>query len=247
MQIALIGFGKVGQTIAQALAPEDSLTSIIDPHHPEATATTLTAEALKGVDVAIDFSTAEQVPQSIETCLGTQTPLIIGTTGWDNESPHWQELVARTKGSILFSPNFSVGVYLFLHLSGQMAKACRHLEQFDLGGFEIHHRHKQDMPSGTAKEMARRACEKGSKQTSILTTPTKALDSSQLQLSSLRLGSVYGMHHLYLSSPDDFIELKHTAMNRQAFAKGALGAARWLLGKKGWFSMDDYMKEIIDA
>jgi 4-hydroxy-tetrahydrodipicolinate reductase len=217
MDIALIGYGKMGKALeAEAKKRGDTvvciLTSPLDDWSQLTTA-----------EVALDFSHPSAVLSHVEQCVRFNTPLVIGTTGWD----HPLKELASSIG-ILYAPNFSIGVYLFLKLIRYSGTLFDPFPEYVGAGIEIHHAGKKDAPSGTAKAM-------------------QAALGTEVPMSSVRLGSITGKHSLLFDSPSDTITLSHEAKNREGFALGALQAAHWLIGKQGYYTLDDMMEETTHA
>lgn len=224
MKIALIGYGKMGQLIAQ-LAPHKGheIVAIISR-------TTKTVheqlDQLRAADIWIDFSHPDAVLEHLRQSIAQEKPLIIGTTGWENQLQLAKELVAASSIGCLYAPNFSIGIHLFKKIVSYAAQLIAPFAEYDLSGIEYHHKHKLDAPSGTAKALS-----------SSITHHLPHLEG--FQFSSVRCGHIPGTHTILLDSPVDTITLSHQARNREGFAYGALTAAEWLLNKKGFFTLDD--------
>ena len=170
-------------------------------------------------DICIDFTQSSAVLETLEFLAPFKKPLVIGTTGWDVEKAR---SYAKEMG-ILYAPNFSLGVALFEHL---LKKACNLLSPYyDFSGVEIHHKEKKDVPSGTAKHFSK--------------------NIPGLEFQSIRIGSYVGIHQVFFDRAEDSIEITHRAKNREGFAKGALDAAEWLIGKVGFYTFEDVIEEIV--
>ncbi len=205
----------------------------------------LTEEALQGVDVVIDFSSPEGILSRIETAAKQKVPLVIGTTGWETDIQSAKRLISKHKSALIASPNFSIGVQLFLKLIKDAAKLFAPFVDYDVSIFEQHHSQKKDHPSGTAKEMAAVIMgEMDRKKKVVSELPQGAVKATDLTIASTRAGFHPGQHEVFFDGHDDRITITHTARNRNNAAKGALHAAKWLLGKKGWFDMHDLIKEL---
>lgn len=226
MKIALLGDGKMNRLIAE-LAPLRgheisacfSRTRGTLQEHPA---------KLESADVAIDFSHASVVLNHLDICLSLRKPLVIGTTGWEEQVPLANAMVKEKQGSCLFAPNFSIGVYLFQKIVRYAAALFQPCSEYDVTGIEYHHRHKRDQPSGTAKALM-----------DCLLEQMPRLKT--LPFSSIRCGHIPGTHTLLFDSPCDTITLTHEARNRQGFAQGALLAAEWVVTKQGFFNLNDMM------
>jgi 4-hydroxy-tetrahydrodipicolinate reductase len=185
-------------------------------------------DLLPTVDVVVDFSHPDVVFENSSQVLSCGKPLIIGTTGWDAQIPLLKEIVLKLKGKILYSPNFSLGMHLFMHLVKKSAELTQNLSfqiPLQLHGLEMHHEKKVDSPSGTAKQLA------------SLFTPS-------LPFTSLRLGSFPGTHSILIDFPYDTIQLTHEARSRECFAEGALTSAHWITEQTttGWYTLDDMVR-----
>lgn len=204
----------------------------------------LTPENLGKADVAIDFSTPGSVLRNIDTCFAAGTPVVVGTTGWYG---HLQEIKDRcldSNNSLLYGSNFSIGVNLFFFANRVFAKMMNAYPQYDVQVEEIHHTQKLDSPSGTAITIAEEILEgldrKKEWVNNLVGTGEEIVNKpDQLLIESHRIEDVPGTHTVIYSSEVDEIELKHTAHNRAGFALGAVIAAEWLNGKRGFYSVQD--------
>lgn len=224
MKIALIGYGKMGRLIAQ-LAPHrgHEIIAIVSRSTKD---TDSQLNHLHEADILIDFSHPEAVLNHLHQSIALKKPLVIGTTGWDNQLALVKELVASSSIGCLYAPNFSIGVHLFKKIVSYATQLIAPFAEYDLSGIEYHHKQKLDAPSGTAKALS----------STIMEHLPHLKD---FQFSSVRCGHIPGTHTLHLDSPVDTITLTHQARNREGFAHGALTAAEWLKNKKGFFTLDD--------
>jgi 4-hydroxy-tetrahydrodipicolinate reductase len=177
--------------------------------------------------VAIDFSVAEAVPVTLPQLAGRGTNVVIGATGWQAEEQALRQEAARRQIGVVAAPNFAIGVNLFLGLVERAAELMRAQPAFGAYIHELHHAAKRDAPSGTALALAA-ALKQGGYERSIA-------------VSSTRAGSIPGTHTVGFDAPSETITLTHTARDRSIFARGALEAARWVHGKRGWFTMKDVL------
>lgn len=236
MRIGLIGSeGKMGQAVIEVVKETShEIASGFDINRP------LTKEALVDCDILIDFSIASVLDSNLDVALQTGIPLVTGTTGWYDQKDVLQRKVLSKKGSFLYASNFSIGILLFHKLLNRAAELYSSFEQYDFALHEIHHNHKADSPSGTALTLADEVLKEVAAKTAVQTgNPSDKIAAHKLQISSSRVGSVPGTHTLYVDSPQDTIEITHRAHGRAGFASGAVKAAEWLIGRKGFFSMDD--------
>lgn len=241
MNLALVGMGNMGRAVVSAVAatPHRIVAQFNSKYPP-------TAAALEKCDVVIDFSTAAALRFIVEQALAAAKPLVTGTTGWQEQLPEIKILVESRGGSFLHAPNFSLGVLLFQQLARSAAQLFAPLERYDFALHEIHHAGKRDSPSGTALALAealRR--ELPQKERILIGNREGKISKHELQISSTRVGAVPGTHRVFIDSPEDSIELVHTARGRAGFAAGALKGAEWLLGKKGFFSIEDMLADLL--
>lgn len=243
MKIALIGIGKMGKEI-EILAKEQHHEVVlkIGRHNRHE----LTMANLSIADVAIEFTTPEGVLSNIELCLEANIPLVIGTTGWYEQLQEVKQMTLAKNGTILFSSNFSIGVQLFFQLNKKLALMMNKLSSYDLSISEIHHIHKKDKPSGTAISLANQTLEIiQRKKNWLLSNDLVPNDTNSLLIHSSREDEVIGIHRVDYESKIDKISISHEAKSRQGFAHGALASASWLIGKKGFYNMDDFMEDIL--
>lgn len=230
MKLALIGFGAMGKLIKTlAENKQHEVTVIIDESDANLSAEEL-AEKLKGVDAAIDFSTAEAVLRNIEACLLAKIPLVEGTTGWNNEKEIVKELVKKHDGSFVFGANFSVGVNLFYRIVSHASELFSKFDDYETFIEERHHSRKIDAPSGTALKLKDLVANHIKKEFSVAAT---------------RAGNIPGTHIVGFDGTADTIELTHTARSREGFASGSIFAAEWIAGKKGFWEFTEVMEEVI--
>lgn len=222
-RVLVIGDGKMGKAVAQ-LAAERGCT-VVAIYGPADMARGLTPGV---ADVAIEFSEPRAAADNVRACLSVQLPVVSGTTGWDAELPAVCAEAERTGGTFLHAPNFSIGVQVFKGLVESAARAAAHFppSAFALRLTETHHAAKLDAPSGTAKMLARVA---------------SAVLGREVPITSVRVGTVPGTHELALDAPFEQIKLIHEARDRRVFAEGAVAAAKWLIGKRGLFTFEDYI------
>lgn len=223
--IAVIGDGKMGRTIAQMVQERGwHLTAMLDQEHNQ-DGVGITRRALGDPDVAIEFTEPSSAVPNIMACIHEGVPVVVGTTGWYDSLAVITEAVNEEGGSLLWAPNFSVGVTLFVELAREAARIMGKSD-FSAAMVETHHSAKKDAPSGTAMAIV------------------KAMEGElgkPLPVNSIRTGSVPGTHELIFDAPFEQISLRHEARDRRVFADGALKAADWLRGKKGVFTMRDVL------
>ncbi|MFV0339054.1 MAG: 4-hydroxy-tetrahydrodipicolinate reductase [Parachlamydiaceae bacterium] len=237
LKLGLIGYGKMGRLIeAIALKRGHEISAISSSSKGPL------KECLNKADILIDFSEPGSVLQHAEACAIAKKPLVIGTTGWDHLDAV-KALADKHQTAILFSPNFSIGMLLFKKLVKEAARLFSPYEQYDIGGFEIHHNLKADAPSGTAIALTDAILsEWPRKKEAQFSLPEDKISPEMLHFTSLRVGSNPGTHEVVIDSPEDCITLTHAAKSREGFALGAVVAAEWIDGKKGYFTMEDLLK-----
>jgi len=244
MRITLIGYGRMGQAVERvAQARGHTVVGVIRRETPPEERLTLAQQA----EVLIDFSHATAVPHHIELALTTQRPLVIGTTGWDSQREQYAQRVREAGGAVLYAPNFSIAVQVFLEQAVALAARLLQLEGWDLAIEEIHHRAKADAPSGTARALAQRLQQTLGKAWSAHLPEQGRLPEDQFHVSAVRVGHEFGTHRLLLDGPYDFIELTHRAKSREGFAYGAVRASEWLRGRKGFFAFNEVLNEILST
>ena len=220
MKLAIIGYGKMGRLIEE-LAPEYGFTV-----HARVDIGDDFAQAA-GADVAIEFTLPEAVPGNIEKLLGMNLPVVIGTTGWLAHLDRVRTLVEKHRGALVWSPNFSVGVNVFLRVVRETARLLAEEKEYGAWAWEIHHDTKKDAPSGTLIKLVEEMKTAGYR---------RPIDTS-----SSRAGRHPGTHEIGFDSAADTITLRHTARSREGFARGALKAAQWIVGKQGVFEFGEVL------
>jgi 4-hydroxy-tetrahydrodipicolinate reductase len=228
MHLLILGRGKTGSLIAEVAAERKHLIRVAGAQENTACAA-LTRDKLHGIDAVIDFTVPHSVIPHIEACIKAGKNMVVGTTGWYDELDRVRTLVEQNGTGFVYSPNFSIGVNLFFDIAHTAATALNH----DYSGqiFERHHAHKKDAPSGTAIAIQRVIREASETQ-------------SALEITSFREGEVVGLHEVVLESSGDRIYLCHDAKSRRGFAEGAVRAAEWLAGKKGFYDFKDVWREL---
>ena len=225
MRILLIGHGKMGRMV-ESLAPEYGcdVIGIVDP---QAGGPGVDADEWRNVDVAIDFSTADAVVTNVPVLARRGIAIVLGTTGWSTSEAALRRAVADSGTAIVSAPNFSTGVVLFEAIVARAAQLFSGQKDFAAFVHEIHHSAKKDAPSGTALLLERAMAGAGF--------------DRRIDVASTRVGFVPGTHTVGFDGPAETITLTHTARDRTAFARGALAAAKWVAGKRGWFTMKDVL------
>lgn len=247
MNIALIGYGNMGREVEKAaLKKNHTITQKIDPRVQDADTTEITEHSLSGADVCIEFTHPESVIENIQRVVNIGIPIVVGTTKWFDHLNEIEQLVKDKNGSLIYAPNFSLGMNLFFKICETAAGIMNNFNDYDIGGFESHHNKKADAPSGTARKLAQLLIDNiDRKRNAVFHLGDRKIKPDELHFSSLRTGSIPGTHQILFDSEPDTITLTHTARSRQGFATGALTAAEWIKDKKGIFSFDEMMNELI--
>jgi 4-hydroxy-tetrahydrodipicolinate reductase len=228
--LAIVGYGKMGHLIEQ-LAPEyDFEVRAKFDSKTNAGGDGLTRTALRGVDVGIEFSTPYAAAQNIQQLAAAGVNTAVGTTGWLEHLPLARQAVMQSGTGLVWAPNFSVGVNLFLQAVAYTAALFASQQEYGAWGWEIHHAAKKDAPSGTLRKLAEEMRAGGY--------------ARAIELSSNRAGAHPGTHEIGFDSVADTITLRHTARSREGFARGALQASRWVAGKKGLFEFREILGEL---
>jgi len=248
MNIALVGYGKMGKAIAEIAAQRGhAISAIIDPEARGATAGEISASALKGAEACIDFTVPEAALGNIRQYCKLGVNAVIGTTGWHESIAEVKKEVEKSKIGLIYAGNFSIGVNAFYMMLQNAAAIMDRLPEYDVFGVEMHHNAKKDSPSGTAKSIEKILLENiKRKKSAVEERLGRKIAPEELHFASVRGGSVPGTHEIFFDSASDTIELRHTARDRNGFALGAVRAAEWIRGKKGLYTIDDMMREIME-
>jgi 4-hydroxy-tetrahydrodipicolinate reductase len=249
MKITLVGNGRMGRQIAGIVEASDNhvIHKVLD------VSDTIDSGSFEGADVIIDFTVRAAFLDNYKAIIASGLPVVVGTTGWDDLMPQISEEVRAAGSSMLYSANFSLGVNVFFRTLREAARLIAPFEQFDIALSEQHHTGKADFPSGTAIKAAQEILNSNPRKRTIVREleDGRKLQSDELQVASIRLGSVFGVHSAIIDSESDTIELTHTAKNRTGFASGAVRAAEWLAQRHatapGFYTMDDFLNDLFAA
>lgn len=242
MNIALLGYGKMGKTIEEiALQKGHNIVLRIHDQNLEE----LTKENLQKADVAIEFTNPQSAVNNILLCFDAGTAVVCGTTGWLSEMDLIHKKCEEKDGTFLYASNFSIGVNIFFELNKKLAALMIGQTNYNISLEEIHHTEKKDAPSGTAITLAEQIIEiTPEKNTWILQQPKSPgyiLGANEIPITSKRINEFAGTHSVKYTSTIDDIEIIHTAHNREGFAAGAVLAAEYISNKKGIFNMKDVL------
>jgi 4-hydroxy-tetrahydrodipicolinate reductase len=219
MRILLLGHGRMG-SLVESLAPEygGTIAGVIDEHGGD----------IADADVAIDFTLADAVPRNLPRLAERRINVVIGTTGWQGQEAAMRAIAERAGIGVLAAANFSLGMNIFQLAVEEASRSFARHPEFGAWIHESHHILKKDAPSGTALSIKR-----GMEQAGY---------GTPIDVSSTRVGHVPGTHTVGFDGPSETIEFTHTVRDRAVFARGALVAAKWLVGKKGWYSIRDLLE-----
>ena len=228
--LAIVGCGKMGR-MCEALAPEYGFeVRARFGGANNANGIGLTRETLRGIDAAVEFSEPGAAVGNIRALAAAGVCAAVGTTGWNGELAAAREAVTQSETGLVWAANFSVGVNLFLQIAGCAAELFAKQREYEAWGWEIHHSAKKDAPSGTLKKLAEVMRAHGY--------------DRRIDLSASRAGAVPGTHEIGFDALGDTVTLRHTARSREGFARGALQAARWVVGKRGFFEFREIVGEL---
>ncbi len=246
LRIALFGYGRMGREIERvALTAGHTIVTTFDPSDSEALVPgTPTPNQLSEADVCIDFSLAEAVLPNLEVAAAAGKPVIIGTTAWESGLPQAREIVERHGTAMLHAPNFSIGVQTLFRLTAECAKILNRIgpKDTDVGIIETHHRGKADSPSGTAKRLAQILLDHLAVKDLLVTDePQRPMAPNEIHVVGHRMGAEPGAHTVAFDLGDEVLEIRHRARSRAIFARGAVQAAEWIVGRKGVFELTDML------
>jgi 4-hydroxy-tetrahydrodipicolinate reductase len=229
MKIALVGYGKMGRMIERIATERGHQVTLRLDEFNNANSEGITEDNFRAVDVAIDFSIPAAAVQNIDRIAALGVNLVVGTTGWQDRAQHVRDVVEKADIGLVWSPNYSIGVNAFFRIVGEAAKLLSGVPEYEAWVWEIHHSAKKDAPSGTllklVDEMRRAGYER------------------RVDVGSNRAGTIAGTHEIGFDSSADTITLRHTARSREGFASGAVKAAEWVQGKKGFHEFGDILFE----
>ncbi|MDR0796083.1 MAG: 4-hydroxy-tetrahydrodipicolinate reductase [Tannerella sp.] len=241
MNVALIGYGKMGKTIEGILIQRGHvIVSIIDIDNQEA----FHSEAFKSADVAIEFTTPSVAYDNYLKCFEAQIPVVAGTTGWLAHLETIKMMCENEGKTFFYAPNYSLGVNIFFALNAYLSQLMNHFPEYDVSISETHHIHKLDAPSGTAITLAGDIINQVERKKHW--TPEKTDEPTGLFIESIREGEIPGIHEVVYESDIDCIQIRHNAKNRMGLALGAVLAAEFTVGKKGFLGMKDMLKLITE-
>lgn len=221
-----------------------TIISKIDPVSGEVGS--LAKELADKADVAVEFAVPESAFDNCTLYTKFGLKAVVGTTGWYKRIHEFKTLVEQSGIGYLYGSNFSIGAHLFFRIVARAAQCINPFPEYDIMGFESHHKRKKDSPSGTALSIANIIIENSSRKDTILTDKCdRIIKENELHFASLRGGNIPGIHKVIMDSEADTIEISHSARNRSGMALGAILAAEWVQDKKGFFTVDDFISECL--
>jgi 4-hydroxy-tetrahydrodipicolinate reductase len=231
MKIAILGYGKMGRLVEEIALREGIEVGPRLDIADNAGAVGITPASMAGVDAAIEFSQPDAAFDNIKAAAAAGVNLVVGTTGWGDRRSEVERIILESGIGLVYASNFSVGMNLFFEIVSNAARAVGKAVQFSPYLIEEHHKAKKDAPSGTA--------------ISLLDLMRPYLNGPAPAIASVRAGFIPGNHVVGFDSEADTIVLEHRARNRQGFAEGAILAARWIAGKKGFYDFRDVFRETL--
>ena len=243
MKIVIIGYGKMGKAINSEAQKLSILVSKIINNHDE-----LMSYEFQDQEIAIDFTEPLEFIKNIKILTLKQVNTVCGTTGWFKYIGQVQELVLKSNIGFIYSSNFSIGVNIFWKIIKSASTIINQFEEYDVIGHEKHHKNKKDSPSGTLLTTAQIVINNIKRKNKIVTdSVNKPINPKLLHLRSSRCGTTIGVHKIIFDSIDDYIKISHHAKNRHGYAHGAIKCAQWIKNKKGFYSIDSFINEMINV
>lgn len=240
LRLGIWGYGRMGRAIADiARVAGDEIVWVAD----RSASGSPDRGQLQAVDVVVEFTRPEAAPDHVRQCLEAGVPVVCGTTGWQGRLEEMRALARSGQGALLWASNFSIGVHLFQAMLAHAGRVMQRHPAYRAMIRETHHVHKKDAPSGTAITLAETLIGvSGGRFTDWALAGETALGETVLPIRAIREDEVPGTHEILWESPIDTIALKHTAHNREGFARGAWQAARWIRGRRGLYTMQDVLQ-----
>ncbi|MDE2665298.1 MAG: 4-hydroxy-tetrahydrodipicolinate reductase [Acidobacteriota bacterium] len=249
MKIALIGYGKMGRAVEQAaLERGHEIVARVGSCWGRGTASAKEESELNHARVCVEFSRPEAALPNLRRIAELGKPLVVGTTGWYRDLPLARRVVEEGDTACVYAPNFSLGLNLYLQVVERAARLFGSFEDYDVLANETHHRQKIDSPSGTAGRIGEILLEQIPRKRRIVTgSLNRPIAPDELHLLAGRAGHFPGTHSVTFDSPADSVELVHRARSRLGFALGAVLAAEWVQGRRGFYSFSRMLQEILDG
>lgn len=245
MKLILVGYGQMGRQVESVASDRGhEILCRVDPAGGDAGE--LSGDLAKTAEGVIEFALPDATVGNVRLYASLGLTAVVGTTGWYAQLDTVRKEVERAGIGLLYGPNFSIGAHLFFRLVSHAARLIDPIPEYDILGFEIHHRRKKDSPSGTAASIAQLILENCRRKSELATEKLdRAIRPEELHVASLRGGEFPGVHTVLLDSQADTIELRHTARNRRGLALGAVMCMEWLRDRRGLFSVDDFINDTL--
>lgn len=234
LRLAIIGHGKMGREI-ESIAQErgHSIGLVVDKNN----LSDLNPQLVQGIDVALEFTSPHTAFQNVLQCFALGLPVVCGTTGWHDRLPELAERARKGEGGLFYASNFSVGIHIFLKINALASRCIANVGGYMPAIREIHHTQKIDAPSGTAITTANVIAAQNASLNGWTLLPERA--DAKIPIEAIREGQVFGNHEVIYSSDYDTITVEHRAKSRRGLALGAIMAAEFMQGKRGFYGMDD--------
>lgn len=242
MRIAIIGYGRMGKKIEQlAKAQGIEISHIIDSKK------VLEKTKFEPDEVAIEFTGPDTCTANLQILANKMVPTVCGTTGW-YDNLETIRLLFKNKAAFLYASNFSLGVNIFWEITSSVSKIINRFSNYDIAVHETHHNKKKDSPSGTAITTANILLNNIKRKHNIITEiSAQQTKSTDIQVSYTRCGNIIGDHEVIFSGLNDCIKISHQSYSRTSYANGSIECAKWIFNKKGFYNINDYIKEVINA
>lgn len=246
MKALIVGYGSMGHEVEKVLLDRGHTVVARVDAAAKADAAAVTEDLASRAEVAIEFTAADAVIGNAALYARYGLSAVTGSTGWYGRLEELKKALASGNIGYVYGSNFSIGAHVFFALVREAARLSNACPEYDILGYEIHHRRKKDSPSGTALSIAKIINQESRRQKKTVTERLdRAVKPEELHFASLRGGEFPGVHTVLLDSLADTIELKHSARSRGGFALGAVRAAEWILGRKGLYEVDDFIRDIL--
>ncbi len=248
MKVLIVGYGRMGREVEKILLERNhEIVGKIDIVKAPGVSRELTEELASTAEVAIEFSAAGAVLANAKAYTKYSLNAVVGTTGWYDNLDKLKDILNGGEIGYIYGSNFSIGAQLFFKIVGYAAKLFEPFSQYDIMGYELHHKRKKDSPSGTALSIANIILQNNRRKKKVVTEKLdRAIEEEELHFASIRGGEIPGIHTVLIDSLADTITLTHSARSRAGFALGAVLAAEWVVNKKGLFTVEDFINSSIE-
>lgn len=248
MKIGIVGYGQMGKMIESVAADKSIEYILIDPFDKSADYKSVEESKDAEIDVYIDFTVPAAIIDNIKKYCELKKNVVVGTTGWYEQCDEVEKMVNKAGIGFIYSSNFSLGVNILFKIVEEAAKVIDKFDDYDIFGYELHHRKKMDSPSGTARSIAEILVNNIQRKSIVhFEIMDRKPEANELHFASIRAGAIPGTHVVGFDSEVDTIEIKHVARSRKGMASGAVFAAEWLNGKKGFYTKEDMMSELLNS